>query len=1013
MVRYLLTRPIGVMLTCLVMMVFGVFLFFHVPVSLLPDISIPEIVVKVRYPNASAEEIERDVTSLLRNSLSTVDYVEDIQCQSTNNAATLTLKFAYKTRMDLANVQVNEKLDRLISSLPDDMERPEVIKLSTSDVPIVRLQVIPKPGENYNQISELTERVIKKRLEQIEGVSMVDINGRQQSALTIVPKKKALQAVGLNELSIANAIRENNKDLGSLSVKDGQYIFHVRINQEFGTREQILSLPLRIRDGSHVPLGKLADVEKEVKQAQGYHVYNGLVGLVITIHKHPAARMNRLEPKIKDAMAQFSLDYPNVSFYLTQDQNFLLEEGIGNLNQDLIYGGFFCLLLLFLFLGNYQSPILMGISIPISLIITAIFFYLFGISFNIISLSGLTLGVGMLIDNSIVVLESITRKRKLGLSIDESCIQGVNEVMSPVIGNVLTTVAIYAPLIFLNGLAGSLIFDQAIALTISLGVSLLVAFCLNPVLYKVFMKTPVERLKDDTILYKGILKRYTTMMDKVFAHRRLFLMLAFLVMPMGFFLARNIRVETLPTLSSTESIIKIDWKDPIDVEENRRRTELLTSIIQTYPASWEADIGIDQFILSRESGTIQNSQVYFKTENAKVKSEVNRKISKFLAVQFPTATFQIENAPNAFTKIFDSNEPYLEVRFRQLVNMSDETLSKKIDSLFMVLPTNFKKDAGFNKETGVQININTEKALRYGVSREAIKDKLNSIFGAYRISKLKTFGEEEVIQLSEDNQNIAEKLSNVVVGRDSAIFQLRTFIDYHYDQQMKSISSDRSGQYFSVSYESSADHPQIERNISMLAKEKGFSASFTGSKTKSRKLMMEMLMIAAISLLLLYLILAIQFEHLLYPLIVMLTIPIGFSGSVFVLWLAGGSFDIMAAIGFIVVFGIIVDDPSLKVETINRLRREYAQDPNLNSGDILLKAIRDAGKICLKPLLMVSLTTSLALIPVFFSDGIGNELQRPLAYVIVGGLTIGTFFTLWFIPLTYLLISSGRKKILK
>ncbi|WP_158797571.1 efflux RND transporter permease subunit [Pedobacter sp. L105] len=1011
MVRFLLQRPIAVILTFSLLLIGGFLSMQKVPVSLLPTIDIPQIVIKIAYPNTAAAALEENITKPIRENLSTLNKLTNIESRSANHAATINLTFDYGTRMDFAYIDVNEKLDRIINGLPKDLPRPQVIRINTSDIPIVRIQVIPKNENDYLQVSQLTEKVIKKRLEEIDGISLVDINGKRSGFIAITPDRQSLWALGLDETAIAKAIQAANIQLGDLSIKNGQYQFFVKLISDLQTPEQIVSVPVKLNNNVSVPLGQLCKVSLDTEKPLGFHYFNGKEGLIITVHKQSGSKMNELMPKIDSAISQFKHDYPSVSFNKTQDQTYLLDSGISNLQQDLVYGGILCVAVLFMFLGNYASPILMSISIPISLLMTFIFFYAFNISFNIISLSGLALGVGMLIDNSIVVLDNITRKRRMGYSMEESCITGTNEVIVPIISQVLTTVAIYAPLIYLNGMAGALVYDQAVSLTISLAVSLLVAFCLTPVLYKLFLKATPEQLKEDTRLYTWILNGYHKMIDNIFRRKRLYFLATLLIMPVGFFLFNFIKVTALPHITETESLLKIDWNQPVGIQENRMRLLELSGILKNN-AVWESDIGITQYLLQQENNNIQSAEIYYKCGSEDTKAALDLKLNSWLKQHYPSSTWKIESAPNAFTQLFGNNEPFIEVRMRSLNEQSVGNNLASLQKFLHKIPyPHWEKGLNFVEEANVEMHLDNHKMLLYGISKDDIEANLQRLFGTYNVAEIKRFGDVKILRITSPEKDIDDKLKSFIAGKDNTLYPLNTFISYNYGVEKKYLTSDKAGLYESVTFNDDAltDVPALQKKLMFLAAKDGLSLSFSGKYYSNQSQIRELVVIFIISFLLLYFILAVQFENLVHPFIVMFTIPLGVAGAMFILILAGGKLDVMAAIGFIVVLGIIVDDPTLKVETINRLRKELEEQGLTDKREILIKALHGAGEICLKPLLMVSLTTSLALIPVLFTGGIGNDLQKPMVYVIVGGLTIGTFFTLWFIPLAYWFLTKKGK----
>ncbi|MDF2191997.1 efflux RND transporter permease subunit [Paraflavitalea sp. CAU 1676] len=1011
MVRYLIQRPIAVLMIFAALLIAGLVVIGKIPVSLLPNVDVPRVMVRVHYPNVSASVMEERVVRPLRESLMNINNLKSIDSRSGNHAGLVYLTFEYGTRMNLAFIEVNEQIDRITASLPRDMQRPQVARINTADIPVIRLQVIPKAGTSIGEVTSLTEKVLKKRLEQLNGVSLVDINGVRKDIIGVIPDGAKLSAVQLTEQDISEAIRNANRELGGLSVTAGQYRYFVKLANRLEDVHTIGQLPITLKDGTVIRLNQVARLEQTSEIPTGYHFYNGKEGLVVTIQKQPDSRMNELVPLVKEAVELFKREYPQVQFELTQDQTFLLDAGIGNLEQDLLYGGILTILLLFLFLGNWASPSLMSISIPLSLIITFIFFYLFGISFNIISLSGLALGIGMLIDNSIVVIDSITRKRVAGKGMLESSVEGTNEVIAPVISQVLTTIAVYAPLILLSGMAGALVFDQAIGLTISLSVSLLVAFILAPLLYKLLLKTPPDRLKKDTALYAFVAKGYHAMIHHILQRKLLYFLLTIFLMPIGIWLATKVPITGLPKLEKRESLVMIDWNEAIDARENLQRIRHLYGTIQPFCQVAEAEVGIKQFLLQAGGSNIQQAELYFACNDEATKMRTDKLVASWLQEKHPLAALQIIDAPNAFTQLFNSTAPYFEARFKPSGNQPAGNEYADFDHLLAQLPKPYEAGAGLLDEPNVSVVLDYNKLSLYDVDRSVIEEALQQQFGVYTVSDIRRFGDNRSIQLQSAYQAVEAKLGILVVSRQGVSYPLNNFVTLHKGVHAKFITADKSGPYRSVAYtKDKQDIPALQQQIATLATQHSLNVEFTGQYFDDRQQVKQLWMIFLIVLFLLYFILAVQYEDLVQPIIVMLTIPLGITGGMFLLWVTGGTLDVMAVIGFIVILGLIVDDPILKIETLNRLEKRYAQQGLPFNEKLLERMIHEAGDICLKPLLMVSLTTSIALVPVLFVGGIGNDLQKPLAIVIIGGLTIGTFFTTWFIPLAYWQVAKWRNR---
>ncbi|MDO9551952.1 efflux RND transporter permease subunit [Rhodonellum sp.] len=1007
MVRFLLARPIAVLMTFVALMVFSLIVFQSLPISLLPPIDVPQIVVKINYPNASPEAIEQNVLSPIREGLMTLKGLEDMESKAGGEVGTIRLSFDYGTKMELAYIDVNEKIDRITSSLPSGLPRPQVIRINTNDIPVVRVQVTPKEGINYNEVSLLAENVLKKRLEQLEGVSLVDINGKKDRIITISPNLAALRALGLTTDNVINAIRFGNEELPGISVEDGQFRYYLRLATRVDTPEDIMKLPVTGEDGLAVDLGRVAEVKYEIKEPLGYHLTGSQEGLVITVHKQASAKMNLLIPLIYESLEVFKADYPEVTFELTQDQSMLLNAGISNLQTSLLFGGLFAFAVLFVFIGNYRTPVIIGISLPTSLIISFLVFYFFDISINVISLSGLALGLGMLIDNAIIVLDNITRKRAEGLDLFEACVEGVNEVQSALISSVLTTLAVFIPLVFLSGISGALFYDQAVSVAAILFVSLMVAFIFLPMLYYFFFRSKGDKIMDNenSKAFSGILKGYKALFRKVFLRRKLSLAIFLILIPAGLSIGFFLDTQGLPPIEKFDVMVEIDWNEPIGALQNKDRIVSLMESIKGKYSKAESDIGVRQFLLFDGESSIQKASLYFLFESESEKEEQMRLLGDLIAQNFPQAAVGIMDAPNAFDQLFNSNMPYYEVRWKDLATKKPVE-EAKMDQWLEEFPVDqWERGPALQKEASVIFRLDAAKMALYGIDLSRIQDQILRLFGNFSITEIKRFGEITPIRLKSKDINFEQMLqTNYLIGRDGNEYALGNFISFTYENHYKNVTADKGGIYQSVTLESQ-NPSDFNAEISQWGADRNLGVSFFGQYFRDRENIRQLIGILLISVLLLYFILCAQFESFIQPLIVIFTLPLGIAGAFVVLWITGTSLNVMSAIGLVVMLGIMVNDAILKIDTINRLKIKYKSDPLMNSSQILDKALFEAGEIRLKPIMMTSITTILALLPVVFSAGLGADLQRPLVFSVIGGLTIGTFTALYFVPLAYSFIS--------
>ena len=1011
MVKFLIHRPIAVFLSFLGIILFSVLAIKELPVSLLPNIEVPSVVIKVDYPNNPPEIIENGILKSIRTELNSLNNLKSIESSARSETGLIKLEFEYGTQMDLAYIEINEKIDRLQELLPRDIDRPRVIRINTSDIPILRIQVTPRAGTDYVGLSELAERVLKKRLEQLPGVSVVDLNGFQEQFISIAPNTEQIKALNIDESQIEAVLKGANQELGQLSVRDGQYRYFVRVANRLDNLDEIKKLPVTTKTGDVLSLDRLAKIDFAVEKILGYHLYNEEQGMVITVHKQSSAKMTELVPLLYDAVELFKEDYPEATFDITQDQSLLLNAGINNLTSSLVYGGAFAFAVLFLFMGNLRMPLIMGLTLPISLIISFLLFYATGLSINIISLSGLALGLGMLIDNAIIVIDNITRKRKSGLGLIEACTSGVNEVMAPLISSVLTTLAVFIPLIFLNGLSGSLFYDQALSVAIILGTSLMVAFVLLPLLYRVFFSKVKKPVKEDSIVFLFILKVYKGIYKLVWRFRTLSFLLLLLLVPTAYFLIDQMEKSGLPDIEKTETLIKVSWNEPISAESNKARVSEFLSQMDTSIVS-EAEVGLKQFLLSTEEGNVQQAEIYLKFNNMQEKFEKEAWISGYFDQRFPQASYNITDAPNAFDQIFSSEKRFFIAKWKDLSRqelLDEAAMEELMKATQGQTESSPLPGGGFLFEESLEAVIDNEALSVYGISESAFKDGLSKALGGYLVTEVRRFGEVTPVRIERPSADFRSQLAQVELsGPKGQKYPISQFVKIQFAKNQKNITADRSGIYQSFEWEA-IEEEEIQKLMEQLpavAGRSGLVVNFGGAYFEGLENLRQLIFILAISVALLYFILAAQFESLVQPLIVIFTLPLGISGALLVLVLTGGTLNVMSAIGIIVMLGIMVNDAILKIDTINRQRNELKNTTDqLSIKEILTQSIAKTGEIRLKPILMTSITTILALLPVVFSSGLGADLQRPLVFSVIGGLTIGTFTALFFVPLAYWFVS--------
>ncbi len=991
MVRFLIQKPIAVFMVTFAVLLLGIVASQRIPTSLLPDIDIPEVTVQLSYPNNTARILETNIVRPLRNQLLQVGNLTDIETQSRDGIATLKLRFAYGTNTDYAFIETNEKVDATLNQLPRDMERPRVLKASATDIPIVNLTV--SLAENYSDerflaLSEFTETVIKKRIEQLPDIALADVSGQALPEIIITPYQEKLTSLGITNETLVNAIKSNNFELGNLTIQNGAYQYNFTFTNPLRTQKDIETIYLNIH-GKIFQLKDLASVAITAQQERGLTYYNGKRAIVLAIIKQADARMYELKTSLATLIQAFENDYPTIEFATNQDQTKLLQLSIDNLKSSLWIGSILAILIMFFFLKDVKSPLIIAISIPTSLLISVLLLYLFGRSINIISLSGLILGVGMMIDNSIIVIDNITQKLEANHTLFEACVAGTNEIISPLISSVLTTCSVFLPLLFLSGITGTLFFDQALAVAIGLGASLLVSIFLIPPIYK--------QLKNKKIRFRMNLQtqHIETWYEKgyrfFFAKKWVVYSVSLASICIAIVLFNVMKYEQLPKIAENETILTIDWNAQINVHENQRRIQ---AILEDIPEATTvfSQIGEQQFLLQQERiKSISEAIIYIKTGSIKEITRIKRLLTQRLSNTYKSVNYSFDRPKTIFEYIFNTQNSMLiaEVFSKRTLEAPNEENIHQIKSLL-----HEQSITEIPLQQTASIQILHENLALYNVNYNRLVDELKTAFSQNFIDDLKTAKRFIPIKLNYKITNVENVINHLFVRNENgAIIPIKNLIKLQRIQQYKTITANRNGEYIGFPIQHEIQAETAIKNIQTTFKNHpDVNVRFSGSWLSIQELKKELLIVILVAVLLLYFIMVAQFESLWQPLIILLEIPIDIGGALLLLWLFGESINIMAVIGIIVMCGVIINDSILKIHTINLLQKQ-----GLSTED----AIKKGGRLRIKPIVMTSLTTILALFPFLFMSGLGATLQKPLALAVIGGMIIGTFISLYFIPLVY------------
>ena len=948
MVDFLIKRPVAVIMVFVALVLLGVISINQIPVSPMPDIDIPEVTIHINKPNTSSKELESTVVSNLRTQLLQVPYLSDIHSNTRDDNSTLRLRFDYGTNLDYAFIEVNEKIDLSMNSFPVGMERPRVVKTSVNDIPVFYLNLSFKTGTvsedspSYTELSDFTRQIIKRRLEQLPEIAYVDITGLSHSEIYISPDPAIMAAINLTDESLKKIIEGNNFNYRQLSAMDGALLYDIRLTSgSLVTLNDIKNINFKHNERIF-KLKDVADIGFRTSPVKGCFISNSQPAINLAIIKKPDAQMGNLRSNLGALLVDFARDYPDIHFRQTQDQTELLDISISSLKQDLLVGSFLAFALMFFFLKNLRAPLLIGITIPVCLILCMLLFQIFHLSINIISLSGLVLGIGLMIDNSIIVIDNITQFREKNMNLSDACAQGTGEVIRPLLSSALTTCSVFVPLIFLSGISGELFYDQAMAIAIGLMVSLIVSITLLPTLYHLFHQGKVSQIEID-FFKKYEITLFEQIYEKgfhwVFRNKIFSLSIVSILIISNIFLFANLKKEKLPAFKQNELRTDIDWNRNISIEENKERVLLLLKSFNGEVIESNVMIGEQQYMLNKESElSSSQAQLYLKLKDTVSITGLKRKINHYFRNKYPEASVSLAPPSNIFEKVLGDDQPDLVIRLTSLTN-EDVPEKRKTDQLMQAINQQFPESdiTPVAIQRTLALNADPEKLLLYGLSLEEVYKRLKSGLNSNEISILRN-GEQQIpIVVANNVRFLDDALNGLTVINDKGLpIPLSGLLNVTSETTYKAIEGGKHGNFISLRMDAEKPEEVINYVNGQLESQENIDVSFSGSFFYNEELIKEMTIVLIVAVFLLYFILSAQFESLIQPLIVLLELPISMSGALIMLYIFDSSINLISLIGLIVMCGIIINDSILKIDTVNQLRR--------NRGYNLMDAIHIGGK---------------------------------------------------------------------
>lgn len=1026
-IRGSLKNPVARFMFAIGIILLGVIAFSNLAIDLFPDISYPIIAVTTEYPGASPEDIEITITRPIEKRVSRIQNVRYVSSRSREGVSTLNIEFYWGTNLDVASIDIQQSISQILDQFPEEAKQPVIFKFDPSQISVIVLAVTG-PMDEY-RLRELAEDFIAPRLESLKGVAAANVFGGQVREIQAELNRSKLEGLNLSIDKVAQAVKTGHMDLPGGSLKGQRIEYGVRTlgrSSDVKDLEEIVvehhnGVPVRLRDIGKIKDG-FEDAETEV------HV-NGARGIIIGVQKQIGGNTVSTVDNVLKALPQIQKEVPKgVSIQVVSDQSTFIRKSIKNLQHEAMMGALLAVAIILIFLGSGTSTLIIAHSIPISIISTFVLLHFGNFTLNIMTLGGLALGVGRLVDDAIVVLENISRHLELGESPEEASYKGASEVSKPVIAATITSIIVFLPLAFVKGIAALLFVQMAYTVAFSLLASLFDSLTLVPLLTAKFLKPRKKSAQPSWTqkifqrtqpFFLWIDQHYQGLLHLALSHRKAVVSGVVGIFAGTLFLIPLIGTDFFP--SSDEGQIRMSMRLPVasSLGETIKVVEKVEGIIfeqvSELKSLWaRAGSGKGRSVVfsGRFAGshTATASMMLVDQSDRNRSSEaITRSLREKLS-KIPGTIISVYPG-GVVTRVitFGADEP-IDVEILGYEIAAGSRLAKEVDGILRGVRG--VTDVQIGREEGLpeyQVRIRKDRVAALGLTTsrvaEVVRQAVEGDESAIYVDP-KTGREHKVrVRLREEDRKRPEDLARLplpvssgkIIPLENVVDVKQTFspnqLERKYQQRIVHVTANTSGR------DLGSIASEIEDKISQLKIPEEFSVQLKGSRLEQREAFQTLFFALGLAILLVYMVLASQFASLLHPFLIMFSVPLGFIGVIWALYLTGNTLSVVSFIGIIMMVGIVVSNAIILVDCINRLRKE---------GIELKEAVIQAGRIRLRPILMTSLTTVFGLIPMALGLGEGAEANAALAIAVIGGLTVSTFLTLVFIPTLYVIVESWR-----
>ena len=995
--EFTIRKPATTIMFIISMIFFGFLGLRKMPVEMLPNINKPTVRIRIKWDGATPDDVDKMITRKIEDVLPNVEGIVEYSSESSAETSLIFIKFKYGTDVETKITLIQNELNQIRNKFPDDMKEPSIRKSSSSDIPALTFTLY---GGDMMEMRSYAENNLKPMLERLEGVSEIDVYGGQEQEVAIEIDPDKLENYNLSIIDVYNKMKSSSINIPGGILREGEKEYLIKIEAEIKTADEIKEIILSNKDGHLLKLKDIANIKVAPKDVKSIYRKNGEDSIVVIISKTDGGNAISIVNNSKKLLEKNRGSLPlNTKLNYEFDSSITINNSINNVKNSGIQGLVLASLILFVFLKSISATLIIAVAIPISIIFTFFLLNMQGISINLISLMGLSLGIGMLVDNSVVVVDNILRHMtELGKSKIQAAKDGAEEMALPVLASTMTTVAAFLPLVFQEGLAKEQFNNLCYAISYSLLASLIISLTFVPMIASKIMDQK-KNLNAEGKIMTTFRKIYVNSLKWSIRRRGIVLLILFALFSGSLYVASKLGGRFTPTIDEGRYAVVAKLPSGSDVNKGDRIGKILEEKVKDLP------FVVDYTVSANGTSSILNINAGLKTSREESMSDILKKLRQTF-VEIPDMELTIAPGYRFGTRglydlefeLYSDNEAQLQIISEQLKEQI-----KKIDGIYDVT-SSFEG----GKPEG-KFYINREKAEYYGLEVKEIGTMIQTqILGGTPI-KINSDNSEIDVTLKlqkkyrESTGLILDSRITLKSGENIRISDVAEFRAEEGPSKIEKKDKKKKIVLY-ANLKSELDLKTAQELVIETLEDMGYPEGITygtGGKSADMAEMSEQLQYTfMIAVFLIYFILVWQFESFIMPFVIILSIPLSTTGAFYALYLAGLSIDAMVSVGFVMLAGIVVNNAIVLIDFIN-FRREV--------GDNMNKALITAGKTRLRPILMTTLTTVLGMLPLMFSNGEGSEIYKGMSFVVVFGLSAATLLTLIVIPVFYYFIDDFVK----